>query len=77
MVPAQNPAPAERLRAATLPSPERNQFGNPALVYPMAMSQQLGTWLQALGHFEDAADEYNRATRMHHTWVFISSPHGI
>ena len=34
----------------------------------MSLSQQLGTWLQASGRFEDATAEYDRATRIPYTW---------
>ena len=54
---------------ASLYEPESNQHGAPGRTFRIALSQQLGTWLQALGRFEDAADEYGRASRMPHTWV--------
>lgn len=59
---------ARDLYDAALSSPESNEFGEAGRAYRMSLSQQLGTWLQASGRFEDAAAEYDRATRIPYTW---------
>jgi tetratricopeptide (TPR) repeat protein len=59
---------ARDLYDAALNAPDSNEFGEAGRAYRMSLSQQLGTWLQASGRFEDAAAEYDRATRIPYTW---------